>query len=1295
MAFVRRISELTKNDVTVAGGKGASLGEMTQAGIPVPGGFVVLSEAFEAFITETGLDAEIDAALDTVNHRAVHTVESASEKIQALIEKEAMPERIAADILREHALMKAQFVAVRSSATAEDSAEAAWAGQLETYLNTTEKDLLAHVQKCWASLFSPRAIFYRFEKKMQTTKVSVAVVVQEMVESEVSGIAFSVHPVTQDRNQIIIEAGFGLGEAIVSGSITPDSFVIRKDTGAIVDTQINAQEKGLFRAKGGGSEWRTIARRDGEKPALTEKEVNELAHLVQGIEKHYGFPVDIEWARAKGRWFILQSRPITTLTTAAAETPKTNYKFMWGQKQSAMMTECMLWQLLHAFTSEGHVQKSGLPETLFVLKDGVFEHFMPPHAYAHISRHGERYLQRNFPSRLQSLIDKHVKDFFAFAQHTRRTNLAKLSGVELRKIVSVYHEYINKTFIFFATSSNWWTDTLTENIRRILSAHFKDPEDIEDAFITLCTPAEADETMRERLDFLKLSSSKTPSEKELDEYAHRYPALFFNTYDEKEVMTFLKNKAKDERRKNCAEEQKKLEAMLVAIGRKQKKIFEAVNDPSLVYFAKTLQRSALDRYRLKHVWSGGEYACLPLVKEVVKRIGVPFDSFIKSYTFTDVLAALEGKPLDKQEIANRVRCLVMHHTDGKTELFSGAKAEKHIATLLPRIESATAAAGNIIKGDIANKGVVRGKARVVFVKDLKQFQKDAEHFRKGEILVTTMTSPVMIPLIEKAVGIITDEGGICSHAAVSAREFGIPCIIATHGASSRVKTGDEIELDGNTGTIRFLHAKEAVSYEFSWGERHSVMTAEMWLTSYLRFRNKLANENRNVLMNVEKGHVHTYTTAEDLPAAYAVGKVLLSPAFLPAYLKESRTVRSTFENLWSRTRKTAVRKLSDAGLLNVYKEYQDVFEHTYALFKLSQPEYPQVAADRLKELLTPHFRSPADSEQAFITLTTPTEMDMMKEEELTATKLSLKKSLTKADIRTYGERYAWFFFNTYDRVIADSFLAERFRELAAIPAKERTAFVRKAGEELKKHNAAYTKILRKLKNHKEITYLAKLFGALGNDRLELKKWWTGSEYLFLDFFEEIARRLGLGVEEYLMTYRLRDTYEALTSGKKLSPKVRAERRKHYAVILKNDAVKFLESKEAAAFAKSHLKSAAEAHAAGGSEIRGTVANTGTAAGIARLIRVEDLKELLADMKRFRKGEIIVTTMTQPTMASMARKAAAIVTNEGGITSHASILAREFGIPCVVGTKTATDIIRDGDRIEVDADKGVVRVLKRA
>ena len=310
---IKLFSQISKEDAVTTGGKGASLGEMTQAGIPVPPGFVILASAFERFLGETNLNTEIDTVLHSVDQREMSTVENASERIQALILNATMPEDIAATIQECYAKLDAQFVAVRSSATAEDSAGAAWAGQLDSYLNTTEDTLLANVQKCWASLFTPRAIFYRFEKELHTQKISVAVVVQKMVQSEVSGIAFSVHPVTEDYNQLIIEAGFGLGEAIVSGAVTPDSYVIEKEPRRILDKSITYQSRALWRAENGGNEWRELSEVEGNKPALSDEQALALAEIILRIENHYGFPCDIEWAFEGGKFYIVQSRPITTL----------------------------------------------------------------------------------------------------------------------------------------------------------------------------------------------------------------------------------------------------------------------------------------------------------------------------------------------------------------------------------------------------------------------------------------------------------------------------------------------------------------------------------------------------------------------------------------------------------------------------------------------------------------------------------------------------------------------------------------------------------------------------------------------------------------------------------------------------------------------------------------------------------------------------------------------------------------------------------------------------------------------
>lgn len=313
--WTKRFAELSKDHADIAGGKGASLGELTANLISVPPGFVVVAPSFKHFIEATDLQEKIEAILKAVDIHDQNTIASASKEIQELILDGAisMPKDIEKEIVSSFETLGADYVAVRSSATAEDSASAAWAGQLDTYLNTTGEALLENVRRCWASLFTPRAIFYRFEKKLDQTEIAVAVVVQKMVASEVSGVAFSVDPVTENRDHILIEGAFGLGEAVVSGTITPDSYIVTKNPRGILEKSIAKQKQGLYRKKDGGNEWLHFSEEKGYEQKLSDEYIAHLSDTVMAIEKLYGLPQDIEWALEGGEMYILQSRPITTL----------------------------------------------------------------------------------------------------------------------------------------------------------------------------------------------------------------------------------------------------------------------------------------------------------------------------------------------------------------------------------------------------------------------------------------------------------------------------------------------------------------------------------------------------------------------------------------------------------------------------------------------------------------------------------------------------------------------------------------------------------------------------------------------------------------------------------------------------------------------------------------------------------------------------------------------------------------------------------------------------------------------
>ncbi|MBZ9578139.1 hypothetical protein KJA13_03920 [Patescibacteria group bacterium] len=328
--FIKSFKEISKNDVSIAGGKGASLGEMSQAKIPVPPGFIILVDAFDRFLEETDLYTEIASQIKKINHEDIKSVDEASRVIRDLIHDASMPQDLERVLLKEFKKLDAEYVAVRSSATAEDSSIASWAGELETYLNTSQSNLMENIKKCWSSLFTPRALFYAFEKEIITVDhqkkirartckkladcypVGVAVVVQKMVQSDVSGICFTVHPVTQDRNQMVIEAGWGLGEAIVGGKITPDTYVISKKDWTILDANISQQEMMIVRSGLGIKEVK-VPKAKQSKQKLSGKQIIKLAKLCRKIEEHYRSPQDIEFAIEKNKIYITQSRPITTL----------------------------------------------------------------------------------------------------------------------------------------------------------------------------------------------------------------------------------------------------------------------------------------------------------------------------------------------------------------------------------------------------------------------------------------------------------------------------------------------------------------------------------------------------------------------------------------------------------------------------------------------------------------------------------------------------------------------------------------------------------------------------------------------------------------------------------------------------------------------------------------------------------------------------------------------------------------------------------------------------------------------
>jgi len=315
--YVVWFKDVDKKDVAIVGGKGANLGEMTQAGFPVPPGFIVTVHAYEEFLDKSGIRTKIAALLDNLNVADSKKLEFAATHIRELITRSAFPRDIALEIIRAYFklgrdVLKHPVVAVRSSATAEDLPGASFAGQQETFLNVQgEANLIEKVKEAWASLFTARAIFYRATNHFDHFKVGIAVPVQKMIESDSSGIMFTIDPVTNDKTKLTIEAIFGLGEMIVQGAVTPDHYEVSKQSDTITKKDVHIQEK-IMQKKGLRNETIAIDKRAGAKPKLTDTEIIALAQIGKKLEKHYYFPQDAEWAIEDGKIYIVQTRPVTT-----------------------------------------------------------------------------------------------------------------------------------------------------------------------------------------------------------------------------------------------------------------------------------------------------------------------------------------------------------------------------------------------------------------------------------------------------------------------------------------------------------------------------------------------------------------------------------------------------------------------------------------------------------------------------------------------------------------------------------------------------------------------------------------------------------------------------------------------------------------------------------------------------------------------------------------------------------------------------------------------------------------------
>lgn len=794
--LIKNFTEISKKDTEMAGGKGASLGEMTQVGIPVPEGFVILSNAFDRFLEETDLNVEIDAVLDTVDIKEVHTVENASKKIQAIILSREMPQDIETEILKFYNNLNCKFVAVRSSATSEDSASAAWAGQLDSFLNTTKETLLENVKKCWASLFTPRAIFYRFEKKLNNDKISVAVVVQKMVNSEESGIAFSVHPVTQDENQIIIEAGFGLGEAIVSGSITPDSYVVDKQGFNILDINVNEQTKALYKKVKGGNEWKELGKK-GKKQVLNEKKIIELSKLIVKIENHYGFPCDIEWAKEKGKFYIVQSRPITTLggnVSSKIRDDRKNKKFesllktlvLFVARPSSIQRDNFYGS--HFSMNKLHSVSNIL--TMPISATDVEWYFDRKDLNLLLEAESKEFFKKDFLKEYKERDKEYGEKWIKICSSVKKifSDEDKAKNINLR-VIKNFLEYPAKdeTYFYFALSVWAFEQKVIPIYESKLKQYFKQDFEQNWELITSQTELNNEQKLRKELIVLKKRYKNELPKAELQKIQKKYRYLGIYSPEEygftdKDIFSIYKEIDPDEI--NAIEEIEKNKDAFKKLIRKinNKEILEIISQINYNVYFRTIRSEKL---------SYGFALTTPFYDYLADQLNFERKE-IGNITKEEILNFLENKTIPPRRKIHPgmlySKGIGRELSDEEKELFK-KEFRKKISV-------------NQFSGQIANKGKVKGKAKIITsINELSKID-------VGDILIAQFTRPEYMSAIKKAAALVTNDGGITCHAAIIARELRKPCLIGTKIATKALKDGDVVEVDANEGMVRILKKKK-------------------------------------------------------------------------------------------------------------------------------------------------------------------------------------------------------------------------------------------------------------------------------------------------------------------------------------------------------------------------------------------------------------------------------------------------------------------------------------------------------
>jgi rifampicin phosphotransferase len=836
------------------GGKGASLAHLAAAGLPVPSGFHVTTAAYRRFVAENGLQEQILAAVSAVAADDPATLDAASGHIARLFAERAMPEDVADAIRQAYAALGGGDlpVAVRSSATAEDLPELSFAGQQETYLNIRGDALvLAAVKRCWASLWTARAIGYRARHGIAPTDVSLAVVVQELVPADAAGILFTANPLTGARDQLLIDAAWGLGEAIVGGQVTPDTVVVDKASGTILEQQISAKDVMTVRTREGTHEEAVPADRR-TAAVLSPVQGAELARIGVRIEELYGQPMDIEWALHEGHFSIVQARPITTLRGQEPPTEEWNDSltgdYLWsngnlGEAIPDVMTPCT-WSLVQMFMADAMATSSVDPYRGYGNIGGRFYMNLSVAASlaAAFGYRGKRFVETIEPvfgklpqgmeiplvslSRwrvMRALLPVAIRvirrvgtnkqrlpAFIAAAPErctALRARIQAISGTA--ELVDLWRTAIEPLFhecsLMLEAAGRQDAGALVfvqRNLQKLVGE-----ADANALSSGLHTGGSQLASLGPLVGLAQVARGEIDRATYMCQYGHRSPSEF-------EVSTRRPAEDPDWIDKQLAS-LRKAKAELTELLAHQ----EAARDAAWKRFEQRYPRKVEAMRRKIEQWAVVARAREAARSEVIRAFWVLRAYVLRAGELTghgealfflsiaEILAVLSGddSPLGSIPIRRatyeRYSSLPPYPTliRGRFDPFRWA-ADPHRRSDVYDERGDHAPVSDAITGFAGAAGVVEGRARVIATAD------EGDQLQAGEILVTTATNVGWTPLFPRAAAIVTDVGAPLSHAAIVARELGIPAVVGCGNATMRLHTGDRVRVNGGQGTVEVLRA---------------------------------------------------------------------------------------------------------------------------------------------------------------------------------------------------------------------------------------------------------------------------------------------------------------------------------------------------------------------------------------------------------------------------------------------------------------------------------------------------------